>query len=106
MLNNLKLLLGIDGNDLDAKLNLLLTMTEARLKLLLGGLDPPKEMEHIVLEVAIIRFNRIGSEGVGSHTVEGENTVYMDKDFDGFSDEIQAFLDSQKNNSRGKVRFL
>jgi hypothetical protein len=108
MLQNLKLLLGLDESDtsLDAKLSLLLTMTTARLKLLLGGIEPPESMEHIITEVAVIRFNRIGSEGVASHSVEGESLQFTDGDFDGFADEIQAFLDSQKESTRGRVRFL
>ncbi len=62
VLGNLKMLLGMDPEDSsqDKKLNWLLDSARARLKVLLGGLDPPSEMEHIVTEVAIIRFNRIG----------------------------------------------
>ena len=108
MLENLKMMLGIsaDETDLDSKLNLILSNTKARLKLLLGGIDPPEEMNHIVLDVAIMRFNRIGSEGLSSHSVEGESLSFTDNDFDGFTDEIQAWLNSQKENARGKVRFL
>ena len=106
MLENLKLMLDIQGTDLDEKLRLILANTTSRLKLLLGGIEPPDELSHIILEVSIIRFNRIGSEGMTSHSVEGESTNYGDDDFNGFSDEIQAFLDAQKENKRGKVRFL
>ena len=108
MLENLKLLLGIDSADtsLDAKLNLLVSTATARLKMLLGGIEPPDSMEHIIMEVAIIRFNRIGSEGLSSHSVEGESLSFTESDFDGFSDEIKAFIDSQEQSTRGKVRFL
>lgn len=108
MLNDLKIMLGIaeEDTDLDAKLQLIIANVTSRLKLLLGGIEPPMEMEHIILEVAIIRFNRIGSEGMSSHSVEGESTNYAANDFDGYMDEIQAFLDAQKDNKRGKVRFL
>jgi hypothetical protein len=106
MLENLKLMLGIEDGDQDAKLRLILTNTTARLKLLLGGIEPPEEMEHIILEVSIIRFNRIGSEGATSHSVEGESLSFSADDFAPFSDEIQAFLDTQKSNTRGKVRFI
>jgi hypothetical protein len=105
MLEDLKTLLDIEDSNLDAKLKLILANTTARLKLILG-IDPPEEMNHIILEVAVIRFNRIGSEGMSSHTVEGESTSYSDSDFNAFSGEIQAFLDAQKNGTRGKVRFL
>lgn len=108
MLNDLKLMLGIDSTDtsLDAKLNLLISTATARLKLLLGGIDPPDSMAHIIREVAIIRFNRIGSEGMGSHTVEGESLAWTENDFAAFESEIQAYLDSQKESARGRVRFL
>lgn len=108
MLDNLKMMLGIaaDDIDLDPKLKLILSNTTARLKLLLGGIDPPEEMDHIVLDVAIMRFNRIGSEGLSSHSVEGESLSFSENDFDGFASEIQAWLDLQKESTRGKVRFL
>lgn len=107
MLENLKMLLGLENDDSrDDLLTLLIKLVTARLKLLLGGIDPPEEMEHIIVDVAIARFNRIGSEGLSSHSVEGESLSFAENDFDPFMSEIQAFLDGQKDNSRGKVRFL
>lgn len=106
ILDDLKKLLGIEDDSLDPKLELILKSVQGRLKLLLGGIEVPPEMNHIVLEVAVIRFNRLGSEGMSAHSVEGESMSYNDNDFDGFMDEIQAFLDSQKESKRGRVRFI
>ena len=108
MLDNFKMMLGIEANDTDedVKLNLILSYTKSRLKLLLGGIEPPEEMNHIVLDVAIMRFNRIGSEGLSSHSVEGESISFSEHDFDGFANEIKAWLESHKESKRGKVRFL
>ena len=108
MLNALKLMLGIDANDtsMDEKLKLIISAATERLKILLGGIDPPESMDYIIREVAIIRFNRIGSEGITSHTVEGESQHFAESDFAGFADEIAAFLEAQSNSKRGKVRFL
>jgi hypothetical protein len=106
MLDNLKMMLGITDTALDVKLNLIISLTTSRLKSLLGGIDPPAELDYIVLEVAIIRFNRIGSEGLTSHSVEGESLSFKDSDFDGYANDIQAFLDRQKDSTRGKVRFI
>ena len=94
MLNDLKIMLGIESSDnsLDEKLTLVLNSVQGRLKLLLGGIEVPQEMNHIVIEVAVIRFNRLGSEGMSSHNVEGESMSYNDNDFDGFMNEIQAFF--------------
>jgi hypothetical protein len=108
MLKNLKLMLGIDATDTsrDELLNLLLSTASARLKLLLGGMEPPASMEHIIREVSIIRFNKIGSEGMGSHTVEGESLSFAEDDFASFADEIQAYLDTQTESKRGRMRFV
>lgn len=103
MLDNLKKMLDTDDT---ALLQLIVSNVTARLKVLLGGIEPPDELDYIVFEVSVKRFNRIGSEGMTSHTVEGESTNYSDDDFAEFADDIQAFLDTQKNTTRGKVRFI
>ena len=109
MLKDLKLLLDIDPEDKsqDKKLQWILKSVRARLKVLLGGLDPPPEMSHIITEVTVIRFNRIGSEGMTINNVEGETQHFNNNDFAGFMEEINAWLDTQNPNSRrGGFRFL
>lgn len=106
MLENLKILLGITDNDRDALLVLLLSTATARLRLLLGGIEPPESMAHIVTEVAVARFNRVGSEGMANHSVEGESIAFVEDDFAHYADEIQAFLSTQEESTRGRLRFL
>lgn len=107
MFETLKMLLGLtDDESRDELLSSIINLVTARLKLLIGGIEPPEELEHIIVEVAVARFNRIGSEGLSSHSVEGESLSFADNDFAPFMSEIQAFLDNQKENSRGKVKFL
>ena len=106
MLNNLKMMLEINDTSLDEKLKFLLDNAKARLKVRLGGIEPPESLNYIVVEVANKRYNRIGSEGMQVHSVEGESLHFTDDDFDEFADDIQAYLDTLKENSRGKVRFL
>lgn len=59
MIEDLKALLGlpeeIDGA-LENKLLLILKATKQRLRFLLGGLEPPEEMNYIILDVSIIGF--------------------------------------------------
>ena len=105
MLNDLKLILGITDNQMDDRLQWILETTQARLSVLLGGDSVPDELEHVVTEVSVIRFNRIGSEGLSSHTVEGESMSYLDDDFAPFMSEINAYLDTVKNG-KGRVRFI
>lgn len=108
LLNDLKLMLGFENdNSVDEKLKLIISTTAARLLVHLEGRGSvPEELEYIVLEVSIIRFNKIGSEGMKSQAVEGESMTFDDNDFNGFMDEIQAYIALYKGAIRGKLRFL
>jgi len=68
----------------------------------------PDELDYIVDEVTIARFNRIGSEGMSSESVEGRSANYNDNYFADFETDIQGYIDSttESGNTRGKVRFL
>ena len=107
-LYDIKELLGISKEDTpqDNKLMLLLNATKNRLKVRLGGAEPPEALNYIIVDVVIKRFNRIGSEGLASHSVEGESQVFAEDDFAEYEDDIQAYLDSLENATKGKVRFL
>lgn len=108
MLENLKTMLEIapDDTTLDEKFKIIIRHATARLKTLLGGIDPPETLDYIIFEVVLVRFNKIGSEGFDSHSVEGEAITFTNADFKEFEADIQAFLDSQKETTRGKVRFI
>lgn len=107
MLETLKMLLGFsDDASRDELLNKLIDLATARLKVLLGGIEPPEELQYIIIDVSVARFNRIGSEGLSAHSVEGESLTFTNDDFKGFSADIQAFLEKQKESTRGRVRFI
>ena len=112
MLEKILILLGLDSptQAMTDKLETIIGMTEQRLAFLLGlpvnGI--PTELSYIVVEVSIARFNRIGSEGVASHTVQGESLTWSDDDFKPYMDDIQEWLNAQDevNTTRGRVRFI
>lgn len=104
VIDDVKALLGIE--DEDSKLKVIITLTENRLKALLGQKEVPSELEYIVTEVSIARFNRIGSEGLSGHTVEGEALTFKDNDFDQYADDIQTWRDAQSDQDIGRIRFL
>ena len=106
-LMTLRTLLGIPDDSRDALLTTIVSAVQARLLLLLGGAsEVPESLAYIVPEVAVIRYNRIGSEGMSSHSVEGETVAYADNDFAGYMGEIEAYLDEQQTTNLGSVRFL
>lgn len=84
------------------KLIAILDSVESQLKMRLGGVqEVPEELLYIVPEVAVARYNRIGSEGMSSHNVEGESIGWAADDFAPFTDEIDQW---RAGNGSGKVR--
>ena len=108
MLEEIKSLLGFEPDDTgpDIRLNQIINGAKQRLKIKLGNVEPPAELNYIIVEVAVIRFNRIGSEGLLSHTVEGESQSFSDDDFKSYESDIQDWLNSQKGHIKGKVHFI
>lgn len=95
--------------DVREKIETIIEATEDRLKNRLGGAENvPSELEPVVMEVSIARFNRISSEGTSSHSVEGESIAWSnDDDFAPFEKDIQAYLDSLDDppTNIGLIRF-
>lgn len=99
----------------ESQLNVIYRMTEKRL---LGKLKRslkdvsvvPDELDYIVDEVTISRFNRIGSEGMSSESVEGHSATYSDNDFKAYQSDIDEYIDSiiepVETERRGKVWFI
>ena len=70
----------------------------------------PLELEYIVDEATIRRFNRIGSEGMKSESVEGHSVTYdMSDALDPYESAINDYLEGLKpddGRKKGVVYFL
>ena len=71
--------------------------------------EVPLELEYIVDEATIRRFNRIGSEWMKSESVEGHSVTYVDGDElapyeSAIVDYLEALLPDERN--KGVVYFL
>ena len=69
----------------------------------------PLGLEYIVEEATIRRFNRIGSEGMKSESVEGHSVTYIDGDeLEPYESVIAAYLEALHPDERkkGGVYFL
>lgn len=111
MIQDILTLLGLTEvtEEMQSKLETIIDITSNRLKLRLGGVNAvPDALSYIVTEVSIVRFNRIGSEGLASHSVQGETMNWSDKDFDPYENDIQTWLSMQTDPStnRGRLRFI
>lgn len=105
IIDDVTALLGFSDEKYNKTLDVIIRLTINRLKTLLDVEEVPTELEYIVTEVSIVRYNKIGSEGVTSHSVEGETMSFSDNDFKGYLDDIEAWK-NKKNEVKGVVKFL
>ena len=105
IIDDVTALLGFSDEKYNKTLDVIIRLTTNRLKTLLNVEEVPTELEYIVTEVSIVRYNKIGSEGVTSHSVEGETMSFSDNDFKGYLNDIEAWK-NKKNEVKGVVKFL
>ncbi|MDW8759703.1 phage head-tail connector protein [Streptococcus suis] len=82
IIEQVKALLGITDNLQDDLLEVIRELTEAHFMAYTGQTLIPTPLEFIIVEIMVKRFNRIGSEGMSSHGVEG---LSMSFDLDDFA---------------------
>ena len=112
--DQLKSLGAITGLEDEKILGFALAQAEKRLKAILNSKAEalerkplpsiPQGLEFIVLEVAVKRIRRLGSEGLASEAVEGHSRVFQDSsnDFDEFMTDIDAFFEDGDLSGRRK----
>lgn len=107
MLQRIKTLLGVTDALQDDVINIIIENVSSHLSLLLGK-DVPIELNFIVQEIAIRRFQRLGSEGMKSELVEGHRVDFydLDKEFDPYLPIIEAHKEPPTEPKRGKVLFI
>lgn len=90
--------------DLDELLKDIVDMTSQRLKSLTGLKEISSDLDYIVVEVSIKRFNRLKNEGMKTYSQEGESIAFDDNDFAEFSTEIKRL--ANKNLESTTVKFV
>ena len=110
MLEQVLTLLGISDptEQITSLLNTIIGMTQQRLLNRLGVSAVPAELEYIVVEVSVVRFNRIGSERLSSHNVEGESMSWTEEDdFKPYMAEINGYLSRISDSDYvGRLKFI
>lgn len=108
MLDEVKRTLEIEDDQLDGQLNDFIGRITDRLLLRLGEEFIPPELEFIVVETTVKRFNLKGNEGMSRYSQEGESITYADL-LNEYADDINLWIanrDRKVDNMLGKVRFL
>ena len=101
LLNRIKTLLNIEGNE---ELILeIVNITESKILNYINATEMPYELEFVLIELAIQRFNRIGSEGISSENIDGKSVSYED-DFTGYRHYLDDYI--SRNSIQKGYRLL
>lgn len=106
MKSRVKTLLNISVADAsrDGLIDTLINLSEQKVLPLINADSIPISLEFIVVEMVINRFNRLGSEGINSETVEG-----IAKTYNSLGNELEpymAYINEYNKASKAKFRFL
>ena len=100
LLNRIKTLLQIQDND--ELIYEIVEITKEKILNYINQEELPKELEFILVEMAISRFNKIGSEGFSSESTDGKSISYED-DFEMYKQYLDDYLFKTGQNKGFKL---
>ena len=101
LLNRIKTLLGIPDND--ELIYEITELTKSKNLNYINEVELPLELEFVLVELTIQRYNRIGSEGIASESVDGKSVSYEDM-FENYKPYLDDYI-SRSGKSKG-YKFL
>lgn len=101
LLNRIKTLLGIPDND--ELIYEITELTKSKILNYINEVELPLELEFVLVELTIQRYNRIGSEGIASESVDGKSVSYEDI-FENYKPYLDDYI-SRSGKSKG-YKFL
>ncbi|WP_082234974.1 phage head-tail connector protein [Halobacillus massiliensis] len=105
---NVKTLVGVEDDLQDKVIDLIIKNIESRLRIWLKQHaelnEIPDELTFIIEELAIHRFNRLGSEGMTSESVEGHSVSFSENDLAPYLSILETYI--PKSETSGKVMFF
>ena len=101
LLNRIKTLLNVEGNE--ELITEIVNITEAKILNYINASEMTYEFEFVLIELSVQRFNRIGSEGIASESIDGKSVSY-DDDFTGYKHYLDDYI--SRNSVRKGYRLL
>ncbi|MDT1996852.1 phage head-tail connector protein [Carnobacterium divergens] len=89
-IEKIKELTGI-GENQKKLLETIVELVTSQLSILIEKEEVPAELDFIVVEVSIIRYNRRKNEGMTSYSQDGESITFAKNDFDAYMDIVNRF---------------
>lgn len=98
LLEQTKLLISLSDSTKDALLELLIQKTKDEVLLYTNKTEYLETMDNVVIDIVVIKYNRIGSEGLASQSYSGASESYLT--------EYPDYINKQLNTFKKKVLFL
>ncbi|APC44660.1 phage head-tail connector protein [Lactococcus petauri] len=95
-IKQIKTLLGISDNTQDELLETIESLVTSQLSVLIDRTEIPPELDFVITEVSIIRYNRRKNEGMTSYSQDGESISYADNDFKAYLDIISKYKEKSR----------
>lgn len=100
LLNRIKTLLGITDND--ELIYEIVEITKSKILNYINKEELPSELEFVLVEMAVSRFNKIGSEGFSSESTDGKSISYED-DFENYKTYLDDYIFKNGKNKGFKL---
>ena len=97
LLNRIKTLLGLPDND--ELIYEITELTKSKILNYINEVELPLELEFVLVELTVQRYNRIGSEGIASESVDGKSVSYEDI-FENYKPYLDDYV-SRSGKSKG-----
>lgn len=90
----------------DDVLNSIVSLISSRVAMKIGEDDVPKELDYIVVEASISRFNRINDEGKTSSGQSEVSATWQTDDLAPFADDLNEWVKQNADDkAKGVFRF-
>ena len=99
-LDNIKILLSLEDDTQDEILAILLMNASKMICVYLGIDELPSTLEFVAEDMAVMKYRKLGAEGVRQEKIDVLSTTYVTNDLNPFKD----ILNQYKDNSLGGKR--
>lgn len=97
-IEDVKVLKAITDTEQDQLLKVIEKQTLGHFKSLTGANEIPEDLEFIVIDVMVKRYNRLDAEGMASRSIEGMSASFSLNDFDEYDAILDRYFKSENKN--------
>ena len=102
-LERVKTLLSLTDNDKDVILTVLMSNAMNTVCTYIGVTNLPTELEFVVEELTVVKYRRLGAEGIDTEKIDVLSTKYVSDDLNPFKTILDQYIDKKMSGRRLKM---